>query len=157
MMTIVQLTSQAYGRRCIVRSSMSSRPWPTGARWRVPPAGSPHPGLTPSALHRAPVGQGPPGPGWLAIFFGFWSGRALATGTAWAGLCLVHHHRASSPFHHRGGKKKIDDAGCPCCVITTTNHPASQSFNVSHVAATANHQRSASPIATDRCMNKPLR
>ena len=33
-------------------------------------------------LHRAPVGQGPPGPGWLAISFGFWSGRALATGTA---------------------------------------------------------------------------
>ena len=44
-------------------------------------------------LHRAPVGQGPPGPGWLAISFGFWSGRALATGTAWAGLCLIHHNR----------------------------------------------------------------
>ena len=40
-----------------------------------------------------PVGQGPSGPGWLAIAFGFWSGRALATGTAWAGLCLIHHHR----------------------------------------------------------------
>ena len=26
--------------------------------------------------------------------FGFWSGRALATGTAWAGLCLIHHHWA---------------------------------------------------------------
>ena len=52
-----------------------------------PPAGNPHPGLTPrSTLHRAPVGQGPSGPGWLAIAFGFWSGRALATGTAWAGL-----------------------------------------------------------------------
>ena len=23
---------------------------------------------------------------------GFWSGRALATGTAWAGLCFIHHH-----------------------------------------------------------------
>ena len=45
-------------------------------------------------LHRAPVGQGPSGPGWLAIAFGFWSGRALATGTAWADLCLIHHHRA---------------------------------------------------------------
>ena len=52
-------------------------------------------------LHRAPVGQGPSGPDWLAISsgpdwlaisFGFWSGRALATGTAWAGLCLIHHH-----------------------------------------------------------------
>ena len=42
--------------------------------------------------HRAPVGQGPSGPDWLAISFGFWSGRALATGTAWAGLCLIHHH-----------------------------------------------------------------
>ena len=29
--------------------------------------------------HRAPVGQGPSGPGWLAIALGFWSGRALAT------------------------------------------------------------------------------
>ena len=53
-----------------------------------PPAGNPHPGLTPSTLHRAPVGQGPSGPDWLAISFGFWSGRALATGTAWAGLCV---------------------------------------------------------------------
>ena len=48
-----------------------------------------------STLHRAPVGQGPSGPDWLAIFFGFWSGRALATGTAWAGLCLIHHHYGS--------------------------------------------------------------
>ena len=48
--------------------------------------------LTPRTLHRAPVGQGPPGPDWLVIAFGFWSGRALATGTAWAGLCLIHHH-----------------------------------------------------------------
>ena len=44
-------------------------------------------------LHRAPVGQGPPGPDWLAIFLGFWSGRALATGTAWAGLYIIHHHQ----------------------------------------------------------------
>ena len=49
-----------------------------------PPAGNPpRPGVTPSTLHRAPVGQGPSGPGWLAIALGFWSGRALATGTAW--------------------------------------------------------------------------
>ena len=63
-----------------------------------PPAGNPHPGLTPSTLHRAPVGQGPPGPDWLAISFGFWSGRALATGTAWAGLCLIHHHHHQPRF-----------------------------------------------------------
>ena len=44
-------------------------------------------------LHRAPVGQGPSGPGWLATALGFWSGRALATGTAWAGLCLIQNHR----------------------------------------------------------------
>ena len=58
-----------------------------------------------STLHRAPVGQGPPGPGWLAISLGCWSGRALATGTAWAGLCLIHHHHHH--HHHqrtfRGG------------------------------------------------------
>ena len=44
-----------------------------------------------STLHRAPVGQGPPGPSWLAIPLGFWSGRALATGTTWPGLCFIHH------------------------------------------------------------------
>ena len=49
-------------------------------------------GASLGTLHRAPVGQGPSGPDWLAISFGFWSGRALATGTAWAGLCLIHHH-----------------------------------------------------------------
>ena len=32
----------------------------------------------------------------LATALGFWSGRVLATGTAWAGLCLIHHHH-----HHR--------------------------------------------------------
>ena len=47
-------------------------------------------------LHRAPVCQGPSGPDWLAISFGFWSGRALATGTAWAGLCLIHHHHSAA-------------------------------------------------------------
>ena len=46
-----------------------------------------------STPHRAPVGQGPSGPDWLAIAFGFWSGRALTTGTAWAGLCFIHHHQ----------------------------------------------------------------
>ena len=52
-------------------------------------------------LHRAPVGQGPPGPGWLAISFGFWSGRALATGTAWAGLRLIQHHKLNRGTLHR--------------------------------------------------------
>ena len=57
-----------------------------------PPVGNPRPGLTPSTLYRAPVGQGPSGPGWLAPALGFWSGRVLATtGTAWAGLCLIRH------------------------------------------------------------------
>ena len=55
----------------------------------------PRQGGPPSTLHRAPVGQGPSGPDWLAIAFGFWAGRALATGTAWAGLCLIHHHLGS--------------------------------------------------------------
>ena len=39
---------------------------------------------TARTLHRAPVGQGPSGPDWLATALGFWSGRALATGTAGA-------------------------------------------------------------------------
>ena len=35
--------------------------------------------------------------GWpLPLALGFWSGRALATGTAWAGLCLIHHHHSKS-------------------------------------------------------------
>ena len=55
-----------------------------------------------STLHRAPVGQGPMGPDWFAISFGFWSGRALATGTAWAGLCLIHHHH----HHHHHHKNR---------------------------------------------------
>ena len=56
-----------------------------------------------STLHRAPVGQGPPGPGWLAISFGFWSGRALATGTACVGLCLIHHH------HHHEARNEPEE------------------------------------------------
>ena len=38
---------------------------------------------------------------WLAIALGFWSGWALATGTAWAGLCLVHHHHRGTPKNGR--------------------------------------------------------
>ena len=30
----------------------------------------------------------------LATALGFWTGRALATGTAWAGLCSIYHHRS---------------------------------------------------------------
>ena len=56
-------------------------------------------------LHRAPVGQGPPGPDWLATALEFWSGRALATGMAWAaGLCLIHHHQ-----HPHGCTKKLSE------------------------------------------------
>ena len=29
---------------------------------------------------------------------GFWSRRALATGTAWAGVCLIHHHHVLVGF-----------------------------------------------------------
>ena len=59
----------------------------------APAPAAPRQSSAAGTLHRAPVGQGPPGPGWLAISFGFWPGRALATGTAWAGLCLIHHHQ----------------------------------------------------------------
>ena len=55
---------------------------------------SPDSGAARRTLHRAPVGQGPLDPDSLAITaLGFWSGRALATGTAWAGLRLIHHHQ----------------------------------------------------------------
>ena len=56
-----------------------------------PPAGNPNPALTQNTLHlhRAPVGQGPSGPDWLATALGFWSGRVLATGTAWAFFCCT--------------------------------------------------------------------
>ena len=47
----------------------------------------------PPPCARWPVGQGPSGPDWLATALGFWSGRALATGTVRAGLYLIHHHR----------------------------------------------------------------
>ena len=88
-------------------------------------------------LHRAPVGQGPPGPDWLAISFGFWSGRALATGTAWAGLCLIHHHRPG--FTARGlrgqgwsgwavgktaKKSKTDDGRCMGGVMRPRGNPS---------------------------------
>ena len=50
-----------------------------------------------NTLHRVSVGQGPSGHGWLTTALGFWSsGWALATGAAWAGLCLVYHQHHSS-------------------------------------------------------------
>ena len=55
----------------------------------------------------ARVGQGPSSPCWLAIAFGFWSGRALATGTAWAGLCLIHHNHCSLPHKPQQGKNPL--------------------------------------------------
>ena len=44
-------------------------------------------------LHRASIGQGPPRLPWLAKALGFRSGQALATGTAWEGLCFIRHHQ----------------------------------------------------------------
>ena len=72
-------------------------------------------GAIKSTLHRSPVGQGPPGPDWLAISLGFWSRWPLATGTAWAGLCLIHHH-------HQGGykeHKKTTEHRANCARTTT--------------------------------------
>ena len=46
-------------------------------------------------LHLAPVGQKRRLPR-LARALGFWSGQALATGTAWASLCLIHHHQETA-------------------------------------------------------------
>ena len=34
----------------------------------------------------------------MAIALGFWSERALATGTARADLYLIHNHQAQTPF-----------------------------------------------------------
>ena len=83
----------------------AQKPHPDSSGSPPPPlAENPHPGLTPSTLHRAPVGQGPSGPDWLAISLGFWSGRVLATGTAWAGLCLIHHHHHHHHHHPLGSR-----------------------------------------------------
>ena len=49
-------------------------------------------GVLSSTSTGALVGQGPSSHGLLATALGFWSGRALTTGTAWAGLCLIQHH-----------------------------------------------------------------
>ena len=35
-------------------------------------------------------------------------GRALATGTAWAGLCLIHHHQRCEPSQPRGPRDRTD-------------------------------------------------
>ena len=71
---------------------------PTPCLWQAPASTQKTKSPRPCTPHRAPVGQGPPGPGWLAISVGFWSGQALATGTAWAGLCLrlFHEKRLSA-------------------------------------------------------------
>ena len=74
---------------CFISPILSPRPvaGPDSSRSApLPPAGDSHPGLTPSTLHRALVGQGPSGPDWLATALGFLSGRALATGTALGGF-----------------------------------------------------------------------
>ena len=39
------------------------------------------------------------GPDWLATALGFWSGRALAPGTAWADFnCAIRHHQRTPGF-----------------------------------------------------------
>ena len=81
------------GSRCCDRTKAR---WPIYC-YRESPLTRPTRRAPSRTLHRAPVGQGPPGPDWLAISFGFWSGRALATGTAWAGLRLIHHQRRRTP------------------------------------------------------------
>ena len=54
-----------------------------------------------SSLGRAPLARDPRVLiGW-PLPLGFWSGRALATGTAWAGLCLTHHHHVFSDTRQR--------------------------------------------------------
>ena len=48
--------------------------------------------------------QGPSGPDWLATAApGFWSGRALATGTVRAGFCLVHQDQPPPPHQATPG------------------------------------------------------
>ena len=63
-----------------------------GARCPGITSGKGHPDMRRS--HPPPCARWPgtPGPGWLTTALGFWSGRALATGTALVGLCLIHHH-----------------------------------------------------------------
>ena len=63
-------------------------------------------------LHRAPLARDPRVlSGRPLTALGFWSGRVLATGTAWAGLCLIHHHYGPAilPFNrvfdHQGAMK----------------------------------------------------
>ena len=46
------------------------------------------PKRTPSTAR--PLSRGP----WALIGLPFRYGRALATGTEWAGLCLIHHHQS---------------------------------------------------------------
>ena len=43
----------------------------------------PQEGQTGTAVHRAPVGQGPSGPDWLATALGFWI-------LVWTGACYWH-------------------------------------------------------------------
>ena len=102
-----------------------------------------------STLNRAPVGQGPSGPDWLAIAFGFWSGRALATGTAWAGLCLIHHH------HHA---HEADRAGDIQSGLIGDTAPRRDLGDIHHAHATAIRQQAGKPKPPrERQMRCPTR
>ena len=57
-----------------------------------------------------------PSPDWLANALGFGSGRALSTGTAWAGLCLICHHPTQEPplANRPISKHRPTGFGWPC-------------------------------------------
>ena len=86
--------------------------------WSAAAECSQHPNTHPAPCARWPCdSQGPSGPGWLAIALGFWSGRALPTGTAWAGLCPIHHHH----HHHHQPTPEHPPTGTPQGRITLQN------------------------------------
>ena len=73
----------------------------------------------------------------LPLAFGFWSGRALATGTALAGLCLIHHH-------HRTGVGVARGAWCKHADTRTREERAP-------------HAPPQSPVSTPRSERKLIR
>ena len=63
-----------------------------------------------STLHRAPVGQGPPGPGWLAISFGLWSRRAT-------GACYWHGV-GGFVFNSPSSARRLGAYTAPRCLVS---------------------------------------
>ena len=90
-----------------------------------------------TSLYRAPVGQGPSGPDWLGTALGFWSGRALATGTAWACLCSIRHHFMSplgpvcqhSSHHHSSPLAQSQGSSGVLCVKKRNDAGAASSLS----------------------------